>query len=94
VVNTIYVVIGSTGEYSDRSEWPVRAYRNEAAAQAEVLRLGEAASAFYAKWEPNGYGPERHKAEDAHRATFDPSFRCDYTGTSYYLYSVELVEDK
>lgn len=33
----IYIVIASTGEWSDRTEWPVRAFTTESAAQAYIL---------------------------------------------------------
>lgn len=36
---TIYLVWGSKGEYSDRSEWVEKAYRTESTAANEVLRL-------------------------------------------------------
>lgn len=38
----VYVVMGETGEYSDRRDWPVCAYvDDEPAAQAHVLRAEE-----------------------------------------------------
>ena len=33
---TVWVVMGTTGEYSDRNEWPVRAFFDEAAAQEHI----------------------------------------------------------
>lgn len=74
---TVFVVVGSTGEYSDRSEWMVRAFLNRGAAEALVLRLaawcdvrqcGENAADIVR--------PDEKPAED-------PGFRCDYTGTRY-----------
>ena len=44
-MTTIYIVYGSTGEYSDRSEWPVAAYMDETLARTHresrhMVRLG------------------------------------------------------
>lgn len=44
---TIFLVWGTRGEYSDRSEWPVAAYDDEASAQAAVAALKEAARDLY-----------------------------------------------
>lgn len=107
--NTIYVVYGRTGEYSDRTEWPVRAFRTERAAsdfRAQLLEtcrhLGvqrgqPTASAFPA------YNTEEIETEEEYehlRIPFrrmmelDPHFRVYYTGTDYSYYSVPLSEEK
>ena len=44
----IYVVIGSWGDYSDRTEWIVGAFTNEAKAQNYILRASELARQAYA----------------------------------------------
>jgi uncharacterized protein YllA (UPF0747 family) len=85
----IWIVYGSTGEYSDRSEWPVDAHRTEAAAQARVKALTEALQASgierMTRWED-----EWHTAVDAFKAAHDPRFSIDYTGTSWYVDSCQL----
>ena len=35
-MSTIYVVMGTCGEYSDRTEWPVAAYTDEGLAKDHV----------------------------------------------------------
>jgi hypothetical protein len=35
-MNTIYLVMGESGEYSDWRQWPVRAFQTEAAADAHA----------------------------------------------------------
>lgn len=45
----IYVVIGTTGEYSDHREWPVAAYFSEKLAQAHVIRATQRANELYAQ---------------------------------------------
>lgn len=47
-MTTLHVVMGSSGEYSDRKEWLVAAYVSESEARKHVLALEEAVRAFYA----------------------------------------------
>jgi hypothetical protein len=78
---TIFVVEGSTGEYSDHREWPVMAYRDEAAAKAHVeaaTRRANDLKAQHACDIPDGANEH------------DPGMQTDYTGTRYYYYAVEL----
>jgi hypothetical protein len=95
----IYLVMGSCGEYSDRQEWPVRAYRTEAAAQAEVTRLDEHSRIFELRKKEMEDRCEWWDAEEeatkAHRELVaDPGFRGDYYDrTHYFLWSTTLVED-
>lgn len=85
---TIYVVTGSTGEYSDRSEWLVYAFHTEEAAQAYVDLLGvERQKLPQRSWDWN----DDQKIELAMRA-FDPRFSEDYTGTSWFVQAVELKD--
>lgn len=90
----VHVVMGATGEWSDRIEWPVRAYRSEEAARAEVLRLTNAAMEYVTARGDDIFGAndETERLTEAHRAQYDPGFSCDYTGTSYFIYDVELVD--
>lgn len=85
---TIYVVQGSTGEYSDHREWLVHAFRHEADAQAEVEFLTakwmELRASDGTDWE------ERHADEEAMRV-FDPGFFTDYTGSHWNVLAVDLV---
>jgi hypothetical protein len=50
-MRTIYVVRGSAGEYSDRNEWPICAYEDEALAQKFVELASALARVFEAKYE-------------------------------------------
>ena len=85
---TIWMVGGTTGEYSDRTEWVVDAWRSKAEAKARVLflttkmqELGISTLERYrTPWE---------RAVDEMKKT-DPDFSNDYTGTSYYLCELEL----
>ncbi len=37
----IFILMGSQGEYSDRTEWPIRAYASKEKAEAELLKADE-----------------------------------------------------
>ena len=84
----IYIVQGTTGEYSDRSDWLVCAYRTKEAAETRarnaMLRAMEIKNA-----KPDQYSniPEGMKNE------FDKSMSMDYTGTEYTVLEVELLEE-
>lgn len=82
--NEIYIVQGSTGEYSDRHEWIVVAFANEDVAMARVERLEALLREFGtddADWD------DRRRAEEIIRthAEGDPQCSIDYTGTRYFL---------
>ena len=78
----IYIVNGTTGEYSDRNDWVVCAYKDKALADAHVhdamLRAKEIEKSDY-----------RHD-NDRNKNEFDPNMRIDYTGTEYYVVETEL----
>ena len=86
----VYVVFGETGEYSDRSEWPVAAYSTGEMAEARADSL----AAKYRELTENGTiitdYDQREAIETAMRI-YDPEFRLDYTGTHWYVLSVPLV---
>jgi hypothetical protein len=81
---TIYVVQGSTGEYSDHREWLVRAYSDEEKAKAKVVRCTERANAAQAAgvciYDSVESAPFRNE---------DPMLQLDYTGTNYSILKVE-----
>jgi hypothetical protein len=81
----VYVVMGSTGEYSDRTEWPVKAFRDEARAKEFVIDCDREANRIQVEHDRGIRIRQTHK--------HDPDFRMDYTGTSYFLYEVELDDD-
>jgi hypothetical protein len=87
----IWIVFGTTGEYSDRGEWPVDAYRTEEGAQARVKQLTEALQESGIERMDRWTDPWE-KALDAFRAAHDPQFSIDYTGTSWHIVACELRE--
>lgn len=72
---------GSTGEYSDRSEWVVEAHRTKEAAEARVVALEDKVRGT----EDLDYH-ERDKAVEVVRTApdGDPNCSIDYTGTRYW----------
>lgn len=83
----IFVVMGSTGEYSDRHEWAILAYTDETLAQTHV-QLAEA-------WDrENGLTWSRLAWERRIDlvSPYDPAYSRDYTGTSYYIVAVPLAD--
>ena len=92
----IYVVSGSTGEYSDRTDWMVRAYSSEEAAKAVVVEYDAAAKEIEARCrleedDPNYFDKYKRWDEDFKWPHPDPSFQMDYTGTYYSYGEIELV---
>jgi len=93
----IWVVMGGSGEYSDRREWPVRAYTDMAEVQRQILLL---------TGKGNELSAERDRlrdevsdrwwdfpSEEMRKTLPDPFIEFDYTGVSYFYYEVELVDD-
>jgi len=84
----IYLVVGTTGEYSDRSDWPVRAYLSEDNAK----RHRDAASTWAAKFFRE-HPHKRHSAEIQalmRACPHDDHFQMDYTGTEYEIWEAPL----
>lgn len=83
----VWVVIGSTGEYSDRSEWLTRAFLTEEEAKDFVATLQKRRAQL---GEPH---PEWERREDITEAMreVDPGYSEDYTGTRWYVAPVGLA---
>ena len=86
---SVWIVEGATGEYSDHCEWPVDAWDNKEAAEARVAFLGAKYREIVGV-HTDRYTDEYEAAKEKMRE-FDPSFRCDYTGTRYHCYEVTLM---
>jgi hypothetical protein len=81
----IYIVMGTTGEYSDRHEWPVVAYFDEHAARVHIDNATRVANQIE---QDGGY----YDPEDGAKNEYDPSMRMDYTGTGYYMMTVDTAD--
>ena len=84
----IHTIFGTTGEYSDREEWPIVSYVDEEKAQLHVMRATEKANEWKAKMGDAG----RYDGAPADFSEYDPNMKMDYTGTSYYYETTELIE--
>ncbi len=92
----IYVVIGRTGEYSDRAEWPV-CWRATLAEAEQVIAVCNKQAREYKRWADSPEGDTYGREGELRRAAvLDPSFACDYTGTTYSVWSIceDPREDK
>jgi hypothetical protein len=87
-METIHLVRGSTGEYSDRYEWLVAAFSTKEAAEQYITKLKTIYQQF--PQEECGYQREDEEREQLQKVmeVFDPDFSEDYTGTFYYYDSV------
>lgn len=89
----VYVLFGVTGEYSDRSEWCVRAYEDKEVAEAESARLNAIATDIFKSHHKYG-GAGRDQAIAERLTPHDANAGMDYTGTHYSVEAVPLVEAK
>ena len=89
----IYIVEGSTGEYSDHCEWAVKAFVSEQKAKDLVTKASEVANEIFACSELDR---SDIKYVDRWKATnpFDLGMQMDYNGTRYKYYDIELDEEK
>ncbi len=85
-MKTIYVVMGTTGEYSDRTEWPVLAYLSKPQAEEHVEKASARARELFA------LRGGRYMTNNPEVNEHDPSFTMDYTGTTYYVMPVNVGE--
>lgn len=82
----IYVVMGGTGEYSDREEWPVKAFIEKKDAEQLVVDATKVSKLI----DMRDYDARRAITKDTN--PFDPNMKMDYTGTYYYIIETELEE--
>jgi hypothetical protein len=88
MTKTIFVVEGSTGEYSDHREWLVKAYTNETKAIEHILLASQEANKLFVKYNSDDYA-----YGDSLENKYDPYMQMDYTGVRYRYHSIELVEE-
>jgi hypothetical protein len=89
---TIYIVQGSTGEYSDRTDWIVCAYTDKEKADEHATKAEAWGIGYAGRWEVRDYSAKEDVAMENDKNPFDPNFRQDYTGTSYWVKECELIE--
>ena len=84
----IYLVQGSTGEYSDHMEWNVAAYFDKEQAERHRDLAQTWSKCDFIGGTQLGY---EERDEMFHNSPFDPNIRIDYTGVRYYVDVVPLV---
>jgi hypothetical protein len=86
----VYIVMGTTGEYSDRSEWPVCGYQDKALATQHA----DQATLWIVRMRgPNGRMKDVDWEKDLSlrgKSPWDKNIQIDYTGTDYYVIEVEM----
>lgn len=88
-MDKIYIVSGSTGEWSDRTSWTVAAFSTEGAAQ-EYLKYLETTYRQFPQENRGFYrGSEEMQALEKVMSSLDPGFYEDYTGTYWYIDDVK-----
>lgn len=90
MAQTIYVVQGMTGEYSEHQEWLVKAFRSQLAAQDHVSKLSAWLMERGLSYQERGTAPNYDVNEET--CPFDDAFKVDYTGTRYFI-SETTLED-
>lgn len=88
----IYIVLGSTGEYSDRSEWIVGAFETMEAAETKVADLEMAYRGLLQGRDPFDVHYEARKAVTEAMEELDPQFSLDYTGTTWRIEGTEYFQ--
>ncbi len=81
----VYVVQGTTGEYSNRSDWIVCGYKSEDMANEHARKAMLRAKEIQDS--KNGRYAEPKEVNE-----FDPDMQMDYTGTEYLTFSVVIKE--
>lgn len=83
----MWIVQGSTGEYSDHNEWIAAAFDDEELAKTYVERITALVRSFELRGNTLAQWEQRDRFAQQMRV-FDPGFSIDYTGTEYTLYEV------
>lgn len=88
----VWLLVGSTGEYSDHQEWFVGYYTKEEDARARVEFLSAKARQLYVS-EDNLITDWRSREKNVQEMRkYDPGFVCDYTGSNYNIYPLECLD--
>lgn len=95
----IYVIQGTTGEYSDRADWIVCAFEDKKQAATYEQDLTDLSANYFKGLKDASLHyylvyfeelTEELKEIYTKLLFFDPKFQMDYTGTSYWVEEIEL----
>lgn len=90
---TIYIVQGTTGEYSNRNDWLVCAYRTQEQADEHASKATHRAKEIQEQVHKDGCRYTDREREIWRTNEYDPDMQMDYTGTLYIVMETELRED-
>lgn len=88
----MWVVMGFTGEYADRSEWLYKGFDTQESAQEEVDRLNSILRELKVHAEMGDLEYDQYGFASPTQVIMqkeDPMFRMDYTGSSYSSFRIE-----
>ena len=83
----IYIVMGESGEYSDRNVWDVKAFKNEIDARKFVEDCTKEGNILKLKYEYEWYDSTIH---DKH--PLDPDFKIRGNDFNYWIEETELED--
>lgn len=84
----IFLLTGTSGEYSDRSDWNIRAFAEKSGAEVLKARLEEIETRKRAFRSDMEY--EKAYALDEERRALDPKGQYDWDSTDYMIEEIEL----
>ena len=87
-----WIVFGTSGEYSDRREWPVCVLPSEKLARTYVDALSRQYETIPQSWKEDYWETETQNLIKEHM-TLDPNFDADYTGTSWFVGSAAQLTE-
>ncbi len=93
--STVYVLYGTTGEYSDKSTWSIGAYLCKDKAVARMDLLNGILIQHKVHWDSSIY-VDRNSIdlvldEMKSHPNGDPNLRIDYTGAKYEIEEIQLL---
>lgn len=88
----VYIIVGTTGEFSNREEWYVNAYLNEDTAKERIIELEHLMRVYgYNPTLPIDYKMHEKLIENMQKdPNGDNNFRIESIETNYYYLIVEL----
>lgn len=87
-MKTIFIVVGTTGEYADAHSWNVRAFTELTKAQVYARGCEEYANDVQLKYPYFSRGDAR---KEAIKKSPDPRCQIDYTGTEYTIETLDIA---
>lgn len=88
----IYYVLGETGEYEDREEWVVCAYKRKEYAEQHVDAANKVTADFFRRNARGSGDVIAVQALGTCENPYDEKMQMGYNGTKYYMEHTELLE--